>query len=241
MTLLSLLTPTLATQTATAEAATSNNPLVQLVEAVFLLVLGLIHGTIERLGYLGVILLMAVESANVPLPSEMILPYAGYLVQQGHMNLHLVALAGAVGCVLGSVPSYFLGYYGGRKFLARYGKWLLLSEHDLDKAEGWVQRFGDWAFFLCRMLPIVRTFISLPAGILKARFWQFVFFTFIGSWVWSYGLAYAGLVLGENLEAFKHFWHQFDLVIALVILGLGAWYVWHHLQGFRQKSDHTSD
>lgn len=189
-----------------------------------------IHHTIATLHYAGVALLMAIESANVPLPSELIMPYAGWMVQQGKLNFHGVAFAGAVGCVLGSVPSYWLGRWGGRSFLERYGRWLLLSTHDLDSAVSWTNRYGDWAFLLCRMLPVVRTFISLPAGILEARFWPFVINTFIGSLIWSYGLTWAGVYFGENLSAFKALWHRFDLAILFVLAVLGGLYVWRHLR-----------
>jgi membrane protein DedA with SNARE-associated domain len=213
--------------------------LVHVVEGLLGWVLGVVHWTIDQWGYGGIALLMAIESANVPLPSEMILPYAGFLVQQGQLNVHGAALAGAVGCVLGSVPSYALGWWGGRQFLNRYGKWLLLSNHDLDTAQQWSDRFGDWAYFICRLLPVVRTFISLPAGILRARFWPFVALTFLGSWIWSYGLVYVGIKLGDNLTLFKHYWHQFDALIAVVILALGVWYVWHHWQNFREDKPHN--
>src|SRR5580658_5489745 len=104
--------------------------------------------------------MMAIESANIPLPSEAIMPTAGLLVQQGKMDINLAALAGAIGCLLGSIPSYFLGMFGGRPFLQKYGKILLLREKDLDTADKWVDKYGDWAFLVCRMLPVVRTFIS---------------------------------------------------------------------------------
>ena len=188
-----------------------------------------IHSVIEATGYFGIVLLMAIESANIPLPSEMILPYAGYLVQQGKMNLHLASLAGAVGCVVGSLPCYALGAWGGERFIQKYGKWLLLDEEDLHQARRWTTRFGDWAFFICRMLPIVRTFISVPAGILKANFTLFTVYTFIGSLVWSYFLVYVGIVFGENLEAFKTVWHQFDVAIAILLLFAGGWYIWKHV------------
>jgi membrane protein DedA with SNARE-associated domain len=195
-----------------------------------------VHGCIDTLGYWGVALLMAIESANVPLPSEMILPYAGYLVQQGQMNIHLAAFAGALGCVLGSIPSYWLGHWGGRPWLQKYGKWLLLSEHDLEKAERWTEKFGDWTFFLCRMLPVVRTFISFPAGVFKAPLVPFLTLTFIGSLVWSYALVWVGIKFGENLEAFKHIWHKFDAAIAVVLVVLGFWYIWSHTKQFRVKT-----
>jgi membrane protein DedA with SNARE-associated domain len=188
-----------------------------------------IHAVIEALGYVGVALLMAIESANIPLPSEMILPYAGYLVQQGQMNIHWASLAGALGCVLGSLPCYALGRWGGEAFIQKYGKWVLIDEDDLKDARRWTARFGDAAFFICRMLPIVRTFISVPAGVLKAHFWRFTLYTFIGSWVWSYLLVYVGIVFGNNLKAFKHYWHQFDVAIALVLLLGGGYYLWKHV------------
>ncbi|MEB3245531.1 MAG: DedA family protein [Vampirovibrionales bacterium] len=198
-----------------------------------------VQGTIDQFGYVGIALLMAIESANVPLPSELILPYAGLLVQQGKLNFHGAALAGAIGCVLGSLPSYWLGWVGGRAFLNQYGKFLLLTQHDLDVSEKWVAKYGDWAFFLCRMLPVVRTFISLPAGILKAHFWTFTLLTFIGSWVWSYALVYVGIKVGDNLETFKHYWHQFDAAIAIVLFILGGLYVYKHVKHLR-KGNHPA-
>ncbi|MGE0201031.1 MAG: DedA family protein [Candidatus Melainabacteria bacterium] len=207
---------------------------VHLGEGIIQAVWQFITTVIEAGGYWGIALLMAIESANVPLPSEMILTSAGVLVHQGKLNFHLCALFGAIGCVLGSLPSYALGYYGGRPFLRKYGKWLLMSEHDLESAEQWSNKYGDWAYFLCRMLPVVRTFISLPAGILRARFWVFTVLTFIGSWVWSYGLVYAGVVFGENLEAFKKVWHKFDAVILGIVFILGVLYVWKHVRHLRQ-------
>lgn len=210
--------------------------MIEFVNQILLWMLQMIHAVMDATGYLGVIILMAIESANVPLPSEMILPYAGYLVQQGKMDFHLAALAGAIGCVVGSLPSYWLGQWGGRPFLRKYGKWMLLTESDLHTAEKWTQAYGDWAFFLCRMLPVVRTFISLPAGILQARFWPFVIFTFLGSWIWSYALVYVGFVMGVHLEEFKHLWHKFDAVIIGVLLVLGVLYVWKHVKHLREDA-----
>lgn len=186
--------------------------------------------------YLGVILLMAIESFNIPLPSEIILTFTGYLVQQGKMNFHLASLAGAIGCVVGSIPSYYIGLKGGRPFLEKHGKWLLLTHHDLESSERWVQRYGDITFFICRMLPVVRTFISLPAGILEARFWPFVIYTFLGSWIWSYGLVWVGVKFGENKAAFSHYWHQFDAIIIGVCFVLGVLYIWKHVKHFQNAS-----
>lgn len=205
----------------------------EFLNQILMMVMAFVHGTIESLGYAGIALLMAIESANVPLPSELILPYAGFMVQQGKFNYHLAALAGAIGCVLGSLPSYWLGYVGGRPFLKKYGKWILMSEHDLNEAEKWTEKYGDWAFFICRMLPVVRTFISLPAGILKARIVPFTLFTFIGSWVWSYALVQVGVYFGENLEEFKHLWHKFDYLILGILFVLGVLYIYKHVRHFK--------
>ncbi len=180
-------------------------------------------------GYLGIVAMMAIESANIPLPSEAIMPAAGILVQQGKLNLHLTALAGAIGCLVGSIPSYLLGLYGGRPFLQQHGRWLLLKEHDLELAESWVQKYGNLAFFVCRILPIVRTFISFPAGVLKAPFAVFCVLTFLGSWIWCYILAYAGVKFGENLPVFIRLWHKFDLAIALILLFGFGYYLYYHI------------
>jgi len=193
-------------------------------------ILIMIKETVAAWGYLAVVLMMAIESANIPLPSEAIMPTAGILVQQHRMDIHLAALAGALGCVLGSVPSYFLGLYGGRPFLAKYGRYLLLSEKDMQTAEGWVDKHGDLTFLFCRMLPVVRTFISFPAGVLKAHFGIFVGYTFIGSLIWCYALTYVGIKFGENMEVFTNIWHKFDLAIVAVCALLFGFYLYRHLK-----------
>lgn len=174
--------------------------------------------------------MMAIESANIPLPSEAIMPTAGILVQQQKMNIHLAALAGAVGCVLGSIPSYFLGMLGGRPFLSKYGRYLLLREKDMDIAEKWVDKYGDITFFICRMLPVVRTFISFPAGVLKAHFLMFTIFTFVGSLAWCYFLTWVGMVFGEHMEQFTDIWHKFDIAIVAFCVGGFGWYLYRHLK-----------
>jgi len=206
---------------------------IHFLESILFWVMGVVHHTIDVLGYAGVALLMAIESANIPIPSELILPYAGYLVQQGNLNFHGAAFAGAIGCVIGSAPCYWLGYRGGRAFVQKYGKWLLLTEADLDAAGAWSAKWGDLAFFICRMLPVVRTFISTPAGVLKARFWPFIILTFLGSWIWSYAMVWVGVKFGENLEEFKHLWHKFDAVILLILFALGVLYIWKHVRHMR--------
>lgn len=194
-----------------------------------------IEGVITSMGPLGISLLMAIESCNIPLPSEAVLPFAGYLVSKGEMSFHLAAIAGAFGCVIGSIPSYYIGFFGGRKFVEKYGKYFLVSKKDLEVADKWVDKYGDWAFFLCRMLPVIRTFISLPAGILKARKRTFFTLTFLGSLIWSYVLVYVGVKLGEHLDRLKAIWHKFDAVIIIAVLILGGIYVWKHIKHFKES------
>lgn len=188
-----------------------------------------IRDAIAAWGYLGVVVMMAIESANIPLPSEAIMPAAGILVQQQKMNLHLAAFAGALGCLVGSVPSYLLGLYGGRPFLEKHGRWLLLKERDLERADFWVSKYGNLAFFICRVLPVVRTFISFPAGVLKAPFIVFCLATFLGSLIWCYFLVFIGIKFGENLQIFINLWHKFDLLIVLVCLAGAGYYLYDHI------------
>lgn len=184
---------------------------------------------VAQWGYLGIVVMMAIESANIPLPSEAIMPAAGVLVQQGRMNLHLAALAGAFGCLVGSVPSYLLGFYGGRPFLEKYGRWLLIKDKDMEIADRWVSKYGDITFFICRMLPIIRTFISFPAGVLKAHFAIFCVYTFVGSLIWCYFLTYVGIKFGENMQLFTDVWHKFDLAIFILVLAGLLYYFYHHI------------
>lgn len=205
------------------------------LDQILLPVINFIEHTITNMGALGITLLMAIESANIPLPSEAILPFAGYLVSKGVMGFHAASFAGAFGCVVGSIPSYYLGYLGGRPFVEKHGKWFLISKKDLETADKWTEKYGDWAFFICRMLPVVRTFISLPAGILKANFPRFILFTFVGSLIWSYFLVYVGLKLGQHREVFSAFWHKFDYAIVGILLTLFVIYVYRHIKHLKES------
>jgi len=200
------------------------------LDKILMPIIGYIENTITDMGELGIVLLMAIESANIPLPSEAILPFAGYLVSKGVMGFHAACFAGALGCVIGSIPSYYLGYFGGRPFIKKYGKWFLINKKDLEMADKWAEKYGDWAFFICRMLPVLRTFISLPAGILRANFPRFIAFTFIGSLIWSYFLVYVGLKLGEHRDKLSDLWHKFDYAIVAVILVMFALYLYRHFK-----------
>lgn len=205
------------------------------LDAILVPIINFIETTISNMGPFGVVILMAIESANIPLPSEAILPFAGYLVSIGVMDFHVAAFAGAFGCVVGSIPSYYLGYFGGRPFVEKYGKWFLISKRDLEIADKWTEKYGDMAFFVCRMLPVVRTFISLPAGILKANFPRFITYTFIGSLIWSYLLVFVGLKLGEHREELKKIWHEFDILIVGVLFVLFCIYVYNHVKHLKES------
>ena len=198
---------------------------------------GLIVATISTLGYGGVVLLMAIESACIPLPSEIIMPFSGYLVSVGKMNLWAVALAGAVGCVVGSLVAYWAGMYGGRPFLAKYGRYVLISRQDLDLADRWFGRYGEAIIFTSRLLPAVRTFISFPAGVARMNLKRFVLYTFAGSLPWCLGLAYVGQKLGEQWnkdETLKTLFHRFDFVIGIIALLAIVWWVRRHLKHLKE-------
>lgn len=194
-----------------------------------------IMGVISSLGYGGVILLMAIESANIPLPSEVIMPFSGFLVAKGEFNLYLVALAGAIGCVVGSIFSYWLGAWGGRPLIEKYGKYILISHHDLDLADRWFQKHGEITVFLGRLLPVIRTFISFPAGISRMNFGRFVLYSFLGSLPWTLFLAFVGLKLGENWEKLRVYFRRFDWIIIALIVLLIVWWIWRHIKQSRKS------
>jgi len=205
-----------------------------MIDKIITLLAGFIIGTISRLGYGGIVLLMAIESACIPLPSEIIMPFSGYLVSTGEMNLWLVGLAGAVGCVLGSIVAYYAGAWGGRPFIEKYGKYILISHHDLDLADRWFQRHGDITIFVGRLLPVIRTFIAFPAGVARMNLWRFNLYTFVGSYIWSLGLAWIGMKLGEHWNTLGVYFHRFDAAIGVILLIAVVWYVRRHLQHMKR-------
>jgi membrane protein DedA with SNARE-associated domain len=197
------------------------------------LVTAFVIATISTLGYGGIVLLMAIESACIPLPSEIIMPFSGYLVYTGRFNIWLVAVAGAFGCVVGSLVAYWVGMYGGRPLIEKYGKFVLVSRHDLDLADRWFDRFGEVIVFVSRLLPAIRTFIAFPAGIARMNLKKFVIYTFAGSLPWCLGLAYVGQKLGEQWDKdprLKTLFHRFDFVIGIVIVLAAAWWIWRHVR-----------
>lgn len=194
---------------------------------------GFIVAFISATGYLGVVLLMAIESACIPLPSEIIMTFAGYLVATGQLNLWMVATAGAIGCNLGSIVAYEAGKRGGRPIVERWGRYILIDKHDLDRADVFFAKHGSVAVLVGRLLPVIRTFIAFPAGVARMPLGKFHFYTFIGSWPWCYMLAWVGMKLGNAWDKdprVKAAFHDAHLIIAGVILVLGVWFVWHKLR-----------
>jgi membrane protein DedA with SNARE-associated domain len=199
---------------------------------------GIIVAVISTMGYSGIVLLMAIESACIPLPSEIIMPFSGYLVSTGQMNLWLVGLAGAVGCVLGSLVAYWVGMKGGRPLIEKYGRYVLVSKHDLDLADRWFSKYGEAIIFTSRLLPAIRTFIAFPAGVARMDLKRFVIYTFAGSLPWCLGLAYVGQKLGEKWnqdDTLKTWFHRFDFLIGIAAVLLIAWWIWRHVGHLRKE------
>ena len=189
-----------------------------------------IQSIVAATGYAGIAILMAIESACIPLPSELIMPFAGYLVFQGAMKLVWVATAGAIGGNLGSLVAYEIGYSGGRPLVERDGRWILMGRRELDWADRFFQRWGQAAVFIARLLPVIRTFIAMPAGIARMPRGKFHAYTFLGSWPWCFVLAWLGMKLGENWRSLGKYFHQFDTVIGVFLLAGIVWFVWSHWQ-----------
>lgn len=183
---------------------------------------------ISSTGYLGVVTLMAIESACIPLPSEVIMPFSGYLVLAGRFKLLWVAFAGAAGCNLGSAVAYYIGARGGRPLAEKYGRYVLVSRRDLDRADRWFARYGDGTVFFARLLPVVRTFIALPAGIARMNFLRFNIYTFLGSLPWCLALAYAGMRLGARWVILRDYFHRFDALIGVLLVAAVVWFVYTH-------------
>ena len=185
---------------------------------------------ISHAGYAGIVLLMAIESACIPLPSEIIMPFSGYLVFTGRFSLLWVATAGAIGCNLGSELAYSAGYYGGRPLVNKYGFYILLSAKEADWAVSFFERHGGITVFISRLLPVIRTFIALPAGIARMPRLRFHVYTFAGSWPWCFGLAYLGMKAGQNWNYLGKYFHRFDAVFLLFIAAVAGWFIYSRLK-----------
>lgn len=193
-------------------------------------------------GLLGIVLAMAIESCCIPLPSEIVMPLAGIMLYQNKilpgtnpiLGLILVALAGAAGCLVGSTAAYWIGYKGGRPLMLKYGRYVLISQHDADLADKFFQRWGSATAFFSRLLPVVRTYISIPAGISKMPFVKFCIYTFLGSFPFCLLLAWVGTVLGNNLDKLGNVFHGLDVVVVIGLVVLIALYIWHHVRSDRK-------
>jgi|GEM_PF-65275 len=197
-------------------------------------ILDAIQHLYQAIGWPGVVLLMALESAGIPVPSEIIMPLAGWFLVEakghGFAFVVLAAFVGALGNTLGSIVAYYIGDWGGRPLLERYGRYVLITRHDLDRADAFFARRGGVAVFVGRVLPLVRTYISFPAGIARMEMRAFTALTFIGSFLWSLGLAWAGYALGEHYDRIRQAMRPFDYPIAaLIVIGI-VWFIWRHLR-----------
>jgi membrane protein DedA with SNARE-associated domain len=182
---------------------------------------------IEQLGYAGVFAGMTLESVGLPIPSEVIMPFAGYVVWEGGLTLIGITLAGTLGCLAGSLIAYCIGLWGGRPLLERYGKYVLIRKRELDLADKWFGKYGDRAVFVSRLLPVVRTYISFPAGIVKMDLKKFSLYTVLGSLLWCFGLAYIGVLLGPHWVDIEGLFRYLDIAVIVGIIALVAYLIYH--------------
>lgn len=189
------------------------------------------HVVIEYIslwGYAAIIIGMALESACIPVPSELIFGFAGYLVYLGQLNFTMTVVAGVAGGLAGSIVAYLVGYYGGQPLVAKYGRYFLMSKHNVDMAQRWFDHYGLKATFFSRLLPVLRTFISLPAGFAQVNFGKFIVYTLLGSIPWTIGLIYAGVLLGENWQTLNAIGHKASLLVAASLIVIAVYYYWRN-------------
>ena len=206
-----------------------------IIDEIVIPFLNSLYGTV---GYVGVMMAMAIESAMIPLPSELILPYAGFLVSDPSQiepltgqpwNYWLVVLFATIGNTIGSLIAYAIGAWGGRPFLEKYGKYFLIRQHEIELADHFFEKYGAATAFFSRLLPIVRTFISFPAGVARMNIWTFVIYSTAGAWLWSMLLVWAGMQLGANWVDIRHALQPFDLAIAVLVVAGFVLFVWWRL------------
>lgn len=194
----------------------------------------LIINFIQSTGYWGVFLLMTLESALIPIPSEITMPFAGFLVSTGKLSMIGIILAGTIGNLIGSLIAYGLGYFLEETIIVslieKYGKFILVTKHEYDRAIHWFNKYGGKIAFFSRLLPAVRTFVSLPAGLSEMNIWKFSIYTFLGSLMWSAFLAYIGFYLGENWHSIEVYYRKFEFALAGIFIVLVVWYINHKLK-----------
>lgn len=214
-----------------------------MIEQIIAFLTNFIIQVITSTGYLGIFLLMTAESALIPIPSEVTMTFAGYLASIGTFNIYAVIIVGALANLVGSLIAYYIGFWGEgafvRKLLRKYGKWVLITMHEYDHAERWFRMYGEKITFFSRLLPVVRTFISLPAGVAKMNMKKFVIFTFVGSLIWSALLTYIGYVLGKNWQSLEVYYRKFEYVIiagGVILVGYYIFHKWHKFSHHRKRS-----
>jgi len=201
-----------------------------MIYELFTTVSSFIVNIISSFGYPGIVILMALESACIPIPSEIIMPFSGYLIFLERFSLWPVVFWGTIGNLIGSLIAYFIGLYGGRPLIEKYGKYILVSNHDLERAQRWFEKYGNPSIFFSRMLPVVRTFISLPAGIARMPLWRFSLYTFAGSLPWAFILTYVGVILGKNWNGIEIYFRKFDWLIVILVGLLIGWFIYQKLK-----------
>jgi membrane protein DedA with SNARE-associated domain len=199
-----------------------------------------LSGLFTAAGYWGIVLAMTLESAGIPLPSEIVMPLAGYLVSQGHFTLLGAGLAGTIGNLLGSIIAYGIGLWGGRPLLLRYGKYVLISRGEIERADRWFARYGEITVLVSRVVPIVRTYFSFPAGAARMPFGRFCLYTFLGSLPWSFALTYLGVLLGQHFTQLGGAFRLLDYVVALLIVLAVGWYIYSRRPTARPTTTTTS-
>jgi membrane protein DedA with SNARE-associated domain len=190
---------------------------------------------ISSLGYFGVFFLMVLESMVLPMPSELVMPFAGFLISSGEMKFLFVILSATLGSLVGSLLSYYIGKYGGNRFVLRYGKYFLLNEGHLIKAEKWFSKKGELTIFIGRFIPIVRHVISIPAGIGKMNIKKFILYTVLGAGIWNAFLAYVGFVLGNNWEMIKQYSDYISWSVLGIIILIGVYFLWKEIRKRRRR------
>ncbi|MBI3495498.1 DedA family protein [Candidatus Berkelbacteria bacterium] len=197
-----------------------------MITALLAIISSWIIALISTTGYVGIIFLMMIESAGIPAPSEVIMPFSGFLAHSGALNIWLIGLAGALGNLIGSLIAWWIGCRGGRPLIEKYGRYILLRQHELDLADRFFAKHGKLTVFIGRLLPIIRTYISFPAGIAKMDVKEFSLYTFLGALPWSLGLAYVGSRLGEQWENIKQYAHTLDILVIIVLVVAIVWWIW---------------
>lgn len=204
-----------------------------------------LQNLIQSVGWAGIVLAMAIESACIPLPSEVTMPLAGWMLIQARglsvWHTFWGGWWGAVGCTLGSVITYWIGAKGGRPLLERYGKYVLIRPHEIEVADRWFSKYGEHTAFFSRLMPVVRTFISLPAGVARMHFVKFVIWTFVGSFIWCWVLTWAGYVFGDHWERVREVMRPFDIPIVIAVCAFGGLFIYRRLKSRRAESGASAE